>query len=106
MTSRPSTAAPVIVAVLLLLPLLYVGSYLLLVWPDGLRYHSQDSRWEVFAKYRYGTEAWAGWVYWPLEQIDRKLRPDEWYDLPEFSIPPLAAHRPLNDNSRRLGATF
>ena len=21
---------------------------------------------------------WAEWFYWPLEQIDRKVRPDEW----------------------------
>ena len=76
-----SAAAPTIAAVLLLLPLLYVGSYLVLVWPDAMRYHMLDSRWEVFPKYRYGTEAWSGTLYWPLEQIDRRVRPDEWYDL-------------------------
>jgi hypothetical protein len=76
-----STALPVTVVVLVLLAALYVGSYLLLVWPDAMRYHLLDSRWEVFPKYRYGTESWANWVYWPLEQIDRKLRPDEWYEV-------------------------
>lgn len=82
MNSRPSrsSAAAPILAVLAILLVVYVGSYLLLVWPDKLRYSLLDSRWEVFPKYRYGTESWAGFVYWPLEQIDRKLRPDEWQD--------------------------
>jgi hypothetical protein len=75
---KDKSAAPIIAAVLLLLSVLYVASYLLLVWPDRLRYSLLDSRWEVFPKYRYGTEAWAGTMYWPLEQIDRKVRPDQW----------------------------
>lgn len=78
---KGSSVVPIAIAILLLLPTLYVGSYLLLVWPDAFRYHLLDSRFEVFPKYRYGTESWAGSVYWPLEQIDRKVRPDEWYEL-------------------------
>jgi hypothetical protein len=77
MTSRPSTAAPILAALAIML-VLYVGSYLALVWPDRLRYALLDSRWEVFPRYRYGTESWAGMVYWPLEQIDRKIRPEQW----------------------------
>ena len=79
MTSRPSIAAPLLAIVAIML-LLYVGSYLLLVWPDRLRYALLDSRWEVFPKYRYGTESWAGIVYWPLEKIDRNVRPEEWQE--------------------------
>lgn len=75
--SRPSAAAPIL-AVLAILLLLYVGSYLLLVWPDRLRYALLDSRWEVFPTYRYGTQSWAAVLYWPLEQIDRQVRPEEW----------------------------
>ena len=77
MTSRPPIAAPVL-AVLAIVLALYLGSYLALVWPDRLRYALLDGRWEVFPKYRYGTESWAGRVYWPLEQIDRKMRPEQW----------------------------
>ncbi|WP_425615730.1 hypothetical protein NA78x_005661 [Anatilimnocola sp. NA78] len=72
MTNR----APLIVAiVLLLLPLLYVGSYLALVnprarnipvpGPDLSNHYGRASR-------------WGEWVYWPLEQIDRKVRPGPW----------------------------
>jgi hypothetical protein len=77
MTSRPSAAAPILVTVLLLLLVLYVGSYLALVWPDGERFNWADSRTD-FPTYRYGTQSWAGSVYWPLEQIDRKVRPGAW----------------------------
>ncbi|QDU30809.1 hypothetical protein ETAA8_59580 [Anatilimnocola aggregata] len=76
MTNR----APLIVAiVLLLLPLLYVVSYVAIVQP----YHR--SVWIVkgtlemeYVHYRWGG-AYAAKVFWPLEQIDRKLRPNRWY---------------------------
>ena len=77
---------PIAVCFFLLLPLLYVASYFALVTPgdrvllkvfrvDGGAtfpvYHNQS--------YRFGGE-WAERVYWPLEQIDRKLRPRAWDD--------------------------
>ncbi len=61
---------PVAVAiVLLLLPVAYVGSYLALVeHGSALPYRSEAER----------------TFFWPLEQIDRKLRPDAWGQcLPE-----------------------
>jgi len=70
-------AAPIIAAVLLLFPMLYAGSYLALVWPDKERLDMADSRGGV-PTYRYGTETWAWRVYWPLEQIDRHVRPAAW----------------------------
>jgi hypothetical protein len=72
-------AAPIIAAVLLLLPVLYVGSYLVLVrppvgiWVGGggqLAHH-------IVADYRCCAEQ-ARWFFWPLEQIDRKVRPGAW----------------------------
>ena len=69
--------APIIAALLILLPLLYVGTYLLLVRPDGERFNMADSR-SDFPTYRHGSEAWASRVYWPLEQIDRRVRPKKW----------------------------
>lgn len=74
MTNRVPLIAAII---LLLLPVLYVASYLVLVWPDGERVEFADSR-SDFPTYRFGAHAWGGTVYWPLEQIDRKARPGAW----------------------------
>ena len=63
-------AAPIIAATLLLLPALYVGSYLALVEPAPLLFQDQSM-------YRTGG-LYADWFYWPLEQIDRQIRPDVW----------------------------
>jgi hypothetical protein len=77
MTNR----APLIVAiVLLLLPVLYVGSYLAMVVPEGI----VTKRERVFGPgpavmttgidcYRFGND-YAKRFYWPLEKIDRRLR--------------------------------
>ncbi|WP_254509266.1 hypothetical protein [Anatilimnocola floriformis] len=65
-------AAPIIATVLLLLPVLYVGSYLALVVPG---YHIPGQ----FNNYRMGYD-YAERIFWPLEQIDRKLRPESWND--------------------------
>jgi len=62
--------APIIAAVLLLLPVLYVGSYLALKRPRTL----VDPYWQP---YRLGG-AWAERVYWPLEQIDHRLHTGAW----------------------------
>src|SRR5689334_17179042 len=73
-------AAPIIAAVLLLLPVLYVGSYLALVIPNGRMEATTTgaSTYQVRLVH-YRTEGlWARRLYWPLEQIDRKLRPGAW----------------------------
>jgi hypothetical protein len=75
MTNR----APLLAAIaLLLLPVLYVGSYLALVspWQAGL-HRSFSFQHESEIHYRIGGR-WAGVVFWPLEQLDRQLRPDAW----------------------------
>ena len=61
--------APLIVAiVLLLLPVLYVMSYLAMVeHGSALPYRSEAER----------------TFFWPLEQIDRKLRPLTWGEITE-----------------------
>jgi len=70
-------AAPILAAILLLLPVLYVGSYLALVQPAGT-----IRLWAGTAEhYRYGGSLAAS-VYWPLEQADRKLRPGAWSARP------------------------
>ena len=77
--------APLIVAILLLLlPVLYVGSYLALVTPQGWdRWVSAGfvnstpvGKW-VHTNYRLNA-GWPVYFFWPLEQIDRKVRPGAW----------------------------
>ncbi len=65
-----------VAVVLMLLPvLLYVGSYLALVVPYG-----------DFAFYRFGGRTSAR-LFWPLEQIDRKVRVEAWKQPPPLLIP-------------------
>ena len=80
-----TSRAPLIFAiVLLLLPLLYVGSYLALVRPGGIEFRDSDGMKCVFVNTHYSVAASlehsAGRIFWPLEQIDRKVRPDEWLE--------------------------
>lgn len=63
-------------AVLLCLPVLYVGSYLALVEPP-LATTSYNTRAFGASPYRNGKQ-WSERVFWPLEQIDRRLRPGAW----------------------------
>lgn len=66
-------AAPILAAILLLLPLLYVGSYFALVKPgEHLGWGSA-----LYAPYRCGGDV-AVRLFWPLEQIDRRVRPGAW----------------------------
>jgi hypothetical protein len=75
-------AAPILAATLLLLPVVYVGSYFAVVMP-GCEYEVTIRENERIVKtyppgsYRIGD--WAKQLYWPLEQIDRKLRPHAWF---------------------------
>jgi hypothetical protein len=90
-------AAPIIAAFLLLLPVLYVGSYLLLVVPKGrvtgMRQATALEHQEALCNpgqnlfvldkhhYRYGRR-WSACFFWPLEQIDRKVRLEAWEPRP------------------------
>ena len=77
--------APLLVATLiLLLPSLYVASYLTLVVPGGFsptipvkgsKIGFCNPCWIVH--YRLGWKA-SPQLFWPLEQIDRKVRPQAW----------------------------
>jgi hypothetical protein len=78
--------ASIIAAVLLLiLPVLYVGSYLALVIPQGKMpksslaasmFVSPDGIIKV-SHYRI-LPSWSDRFFWPLEQIDRRVRPGAW----------------------------
>ena len=108
--NKPRTFAPLIAALLLLATALYMGSYLVLVVPTGIEarvpWDAIDSsggkvkiRYMVgptsvppdymieIRHYRWGSRH-ASRVFWPLEQLDRKLRPAAWRDglvLPSYA---------------------
>lgn len=67
--------APIIAAVLLLLPMLYVGSYLALRQVVGYEQYGRVG-W-VDVRYKFCGH-WGNSFFWPLEQIDRKVRPGAW----------------------------
>jgi hypothetical protein len=76
MTNR----APLITAiVLLLLPVLYLGSYFALVVPRPPAYQSRPVMLypDQSLHYRLGGRGAAAF-YWPINQIDRKVRPGAW----------------------------
>jgi hypothetical protein len=88
--------APVIAAVLLLLPVLYVASYLALVVPDGIEivtyYRSTDPQYPIMGDVRYVNYRIASGVcdkvFWPLERLDRTLRPAKWAGFKSSDWPP------------------
>lgn len=76
--------APIILAVVfLLLPAMYVGSYCALVIPGG-RSVLKDENVNEFSfnpwerVYYRAQPKRASILYWPLEQIDRRVRPNAW----------------------------
>lgn len=79
-----TSRAPLIAAVvLLLLPVSYFGSYFALVLPSGFyaRRGSQPYR----CHYRLDLKG-AERIYWPVERIDRRLRPAAWENPWEQAI--------------------
>jgi len=75
MTNR---TAPIVAAVRLLLPVLYVGSYLALVTPSGYTLNRGYLGTISYPKHYRFAEPWCEKVFWPMEQIDRRLRPTSW----------------------------
>jgi len=76
-------AAPIIAAILRLLPVLYVGSYFALAVPGSLMAVDAATGKEWVYPHRHyrvdpRAELVAASVFWPLEQIDRRLWPGAW----------------------------
>ncbi len=76
-------AAPIVAAILLVLPVLSVGSYLALVVPKGRLVWPGPGCSPYECHYRFDSEILLA-LYWPLEQIDRKLRNWEPPDDPKI----------------------
>jgi hypothetical protein len=83
-TAMKKHAAPIIAAILLLLPVLYVGSYWVLVEPAGIQVSLGKPTLTKQVHYRIGTHLWAETFYWPLERIDRQVRPRAWDELQQL----------------------
>jgi hypothetical protein len=77
MEHKRSTAAPIAIAVLLLLPVLYVGSYLALLDPQESPDHSGLG---VMRIRRYGIldGNLIDNFYRPANWVDEKIRPSYW----------------------------
>ncbi|WP_254513202.1 hypothetical protein [Anatilimnocola floriformis] len=96
---RESRAPLVVAIVLTLLPVLYVGSYFALVVPEGTietRWYRDvsgssyiaDDDFDLFPSNYRAIHRLAPVAYWPLEQIDRKVRPGAWeVDIDQFRMP-------------------
>jgi hypothetical protein len=78
---RSGNAAWIVAAVLLVLPVVYVGSYLALVEPHShlvfVRRSAVKQTPRNVSNYRYGDDV-SEVVFWPLEQLDRRIRPKAW----------------------------
>jgi hypothetical protein len=93
---KRESRAPLIVAsiALVVMLLLYVGSYLVLVTPKGYWLSApRPDGLHGFPVHYWWIDPRAGVVFWPLEQIDRRVRPDAWpptdplRPFPSFAIP-------------------
>jgi hypothetical protein len=88
MDKQPQSRAPLIVAIVLLLLLPYVASYLAMVVPGGIMGRDVDGTEFVYTNRHYWVpgsyEQAAATLFWPLEQIDRRVRP---WDEPVWSAP-------------------
>lgn len=73
---RESRVPLILAIVLLLLPMCYVGSYLALVEPYLMVFPYPNGGGDVM-NYRAFPRA-CDRFFWPLEQMDRKVRPGTW----------------------------
>jgi hypothetical protein len=97
-------AAPIVAAVLLLLPVLYVGSFYAMV---GKRRNSQYA-WIVhddgafsprYAPYRFWPRT-CEFVFAPLEAMDRRMRPELWDKTNRKYLKPGTSHFPCQSPAR------
>jgi hypothetical protein len=79
MNEPRSWSAPIVAACLLLVPAVYVGSYYCAVDTNRGGYISLCGPNKPDLRYRVAPEV-CGRFYWPIEQVDRKLRPEAWED--------------------------
>ena len=78
---RTNFAALIIGIVVLLLPVTYVGAYLIALRPGHIstNHFIDQLPPEAFFPYRWRNPL-VGRVFWPLEKVDRQLRTSKWED--------------------------
>src|SRR5688572_25554589 len=78
---RTNFAAMFIGIVVLLLPVVYVGAYLVALRPGRIstNHFIDQLPPEAFFPYRWRNPL-VGRVFWPLEKVDRQLRTSKWED--------------------------
>jgi hypothetical protein len=77
---RSSGPAIAVLVLMVMLPVAYVGGYCALVAPNSSMRAINGSVFgfeELPQNYRIDGD-WPAYVFWPLEQIHRKLRPKDW----------------------------
>jgi hypothetical protein len=79
-------SAPILAAILLLLPVVYVGSYFALVVPRG--YVTEANGFFTVHDYRSRPSECA-LLFAPLEYVDRRLRPESWRQFRDLYKPPI-----------------
>jgi hypothetical protein len=109
MDNRTHSRGPLLIAIVFLSLALYVGSYLALVTPGPLIVVRPGSGsyavLEGHRKYRVAP-ALAEDFFWPLEQLDRKVRPRAWndsYPLGQHVTPRIVI---VEEDETRLGIDF
>ncbi len=84
MDERRTNALPILLSLLLLLPCLYVGGYSAIVKPTV-----EVTPWSALQPgnhYRLGGQR-AAQVFYPLEQLHRRVRPQDWAQRWPSGIP-------------------
>jgi hypothetical protein len=82
MTSRPSTAAPILAVLAVVLVTLtgYVGCYLGMLGPDSSLSMSIGVHIDRYPAYRFGGES-AEWLFSPANYVDQMVRPKYWHEF-------------------------
>lgn len=78
------SSSELIAVLLFALPFFYLASYLAMVRPGQVGVRVKDGVKQKVEPYLFNS-ALAATMYWPLEQVDRQVRPVVW----ETSLPPL-----------------
>ncbi len=79
MNSKQDLGIPIVMAVILLLPSTYAGSYFALVRTEPMPMKCGLGPWPRVAKYSMGGRR-ARSIYAPINRLDRWMRPNHWQE--------------------------
>lgn len=87
--ARTKNVSALLIAALALLMMLYCGSYFALVQPFSRVVSNplaMDAGTMLAAEHYRIPGPYCAQLYWPLEQIDRRLRPEFWADWSDAGV--------------------